>query len=111
MTDREKPEAKRDFVKLGEVIFKFEGDKIRIATAPRDWITVNLVLGEYQRRFVEAWKSGELDVGEIIIKRDHIIVSFKKGVEFKDTEAVMTIDVNEKNLHTRFSGMGRSLKQ
>jgi len=80
------------------MLFKFEGDRVKIATSPRNWITVNLVVGEYQREFIEAWKRGELDFGELIIKRNSIIVSLKKEIEFKDTKAVMTIDINEKNV-------------
>jgi len=98
LTDKDKPEIKRDFVKLEEMLFKFEGDKIKITTSPRKWITVNLVVSEYQQRFVEAWKRGELDIGKLIIKRDYIIIPFKKEVEFKDAKAVMTIDINEKNV-------------
>ena len=98
LTDKEKPEIKRDFVKLEEMLFKFEGDKVKIVTSPRNWITVNLVVGEYQREFIETWKRGELDVGELIIKRDYIIIPFKKKIKFKDTKAVMTIDINEKNV-------------
>lgn len=48
LTDKEKPEIKRDFVKLEEMLFKFEGDKVKIVTSPKNWITVNLVIGEYQ---------------------------------------------------------------
>ena len=98
LTGKEKPEIKRDFVKLEEMLFKFEGDKVKIVTSPRNWITINLVVGEYQREFIETWKRGELDVGELIIKRDYIIVPFKKEVEFKDTKSVITIDINEKNV-------------
>ncbi len=98
LTGKEKPEIKRDFVKLEEMLFKFEGDKVKIVTSPRNWITINLVVGEYQREFIETWKRGELDVGELIIKRDYIIVPFKKEVEFKDIKSVITIDINEKNV-------------
>lgn len=48
-------------MKLEEMLFKFEGDKIRIVTSPRNYITINLVVGEYQRKFIEAWRKGELD--------------------------------------------------
>jgi len=98
LTDKDKPEVKKDFVKLEEMLFKFEGDRVKIVTSPRNWITINLVVGEYQREFIEAWKRGELDIGEIIVKRDFIIIPFKKEVEFKNIKAVMTIDINEKNI-------------
>lgn len=56
LTNKDKPEVKKDFIKLEEMLFKFEGNRIKIATSPRNWITVNLVIGEYQQRFVDAWK-------------------------------------------------------
>ena len=111
LTDKNKPEVRKDFVKLEEMLFKFEGNRVKIATSPRNWITINLVVGEYQRRFIQAWKKGELDIGELIIKRDFIIVPFKKNVEMKNTKAVMTIDINEKNVtYTIFDEKGEILK-
>lgn len=98
LTDKDKPEVRRDFVKLEEMLFKFEGDKVRIVTSPRNYVTINLVVGEYQRKFIEMWKRCELDVGELIIKRDYVIVPFKKDVKIKDSKTVMTIDINEKNI-------------
>jgi len=54
LTDKDKPEIRKDFLKLEEMLFKFEGDRVKIVTSPRNWITVNLVVGEYQREFIEA---------------------------------------------------------
>jgi len=112
LIDMNKPiEIRKDFVKLEELLFKFEGDKVRIVTSPRNWITVNLVVGEYQQEFIEAWKRGELRVGELIIKRDYIIVPFKKEVKFKDIKACMTIDINEKNVtYSIFNERGEVIK-
>ena len=111
LTDKDKPEVRKDFVKLEEMLFKFEGDKIKIVTSPRNWITVDLIVGDYQQEFVEAWKRGELDVGELIIKRDFVIIPFKKRIEFKDTKATMTVDINEKNVtYTIFDEKGEILK-
>jgi len=98
LTNKGKPEIKRNFIKLEEVLFKFEGNKIRIVTAPRSYITIKLIVGEYQQRFIETWKRGELDIGELIIKQGFIVIPFKKNVKFKNTETVMTLDINEKNV-------------
>ncbi len=80
------------------MLFKFEGNKIRIVTAPRSYITIKLIVGEYQQGFIETWKGGGLDIGELIIKQGFIVIPFKKNVEFKNIEAVMTLDINEKNV-------------
>jgi len=60
LTDKDRPEIKRNFIKLEEVLFKFEGNKIRIVTAPRSYITIKLIVGEYQQGFIETWKGGGL---------------------------------------------------
>ncbi len=39
-----------------------------------------------------------LNIGELIIKQGFIVIPFKKNVKFKNIEAVMTLDVNEKNV-------------
>jgi len=98
LTDKDRPEIKRNFIKLEEVLFKFEGNKIRIVTAPRSYVTIKLIVGEYQQGFIETWKGGGLNIGELIIKQGFIVIPFKKNVKFKNIEAVMTLDVNEKNV-------------
>jgi len=111
LTDKDKPEVKKDFVKLEEMLFKFEGDKIKIVISPRNWVTLNLVVREYQRKFVEAWEKGELDIGEIIIKRDIIVIPFKRKVEIKNAKTVMTMDINEKNVtYSIFDENGEVIK-
>ncbi|AAB98747.1 TPA: IS200/IS605 family element transposase accessory protein TnpB [Methanocaldococcus jannaschii] len=80
------------------MLFKFEGDKIKIITAPRKFITINLVVSDYQKKFIEEWKNGNFKIGEVIIKKDSIIIPFKKVVNPKNFEHIMTIDINEKNI-------------
>ena len=98
LTKKEKPEVKKDFIRLEEMLFKFEGDRIRIVTSPRRYIVLELVVGDYQKEFIEAWRKGELDVGEIIIKRDCVIVPFKRKIKPKINDTIMAIDINEKNV-------------
>ena len=110
-TDKDKPKVKKDFVKLEKMLFKFEGDRVRIVTSPRNYMAIDLLSGEYQQKFIEAWKRGELDVGEMIIKPDFIIIPFKKNVEVKTTKAFMTIDINEKNVtYSIFNNDGEVIK-
>ena len=93
------------------MLFKFEGDKIRITTSPRSYITLRLIVGEYQKRFIDAWKRGELDIGEIIVKQDYIIVPFKRRVQPKTSNTVMTIDVNEEHVtYSVFDSSGGVMK-
>ena len=111
LVKKEKPEVRRDFIKLEEKLFKFEGDKIRIVTSPRHYVELELIVGEYQEMFVEAWREGKLDVGEIIIKRDYVVVPFKRKIKPKDADTVMTVDINEKNVtYSIFDLSGNVLK-
>ena len=98
LTRKDKPEVKKDFIKLEEMLFKFEEDRIKIITAPRKFISINLVVSDYQRKFIEEWKNERLKVGEVIVKKDSIIIPFKKVVNPKNFRNIMTIDVNEKNI-------------
>jgi len=111
LTKKEKPEVRKGFIKLEEMLFKFEGDKIRIVTSPRHYIVLELIIGGYQAEFIKAWKQGNLDVGEIIIKQDYVIVPFKRKISPKNVDTIMTIDVNEKNLtYSIFDTNGNILK-
>ncbi len=108
---KNKPEIKKEFIKLEEMLFEFGGDRVKIVTSPRKWITVNLVIAEYHRTFIEAWKRGELDIGEIIIKKDFVIIPFKKIFKPRETTATMTIDINEKNVtYSIFDKDGKVIK-
>jgi putative transposase len=98
LTRKDKPEVKKDFIKLEEMLFKFEEDRIKIITAPRKFISINLVVSDYQRKFIEEWKNERLKVGEVIVKKDSIIIPFKKVINPKNFRNIMTIDVNEKNI-------------
>jgi len=111
LVKKEKPEVRKDFLKLEEMLFKFERDKIRIVTSPRRYIVLELVVGDYQKEFIDAWREGKLDIGEIIIKRDYVIVPFKRKIKPKDIDTIMTIDINEKNVtYSIFDLSGNVLK-
>jgi len=88
------PTFKALAMRLQKELMRFKGDRILITTKPYHQVEVPLILGSYQKRFVEAWRSGELEAGEITLLRDRAIVTFKKEVEEKEAEGYASIDVN-----------------
>jgi len=90
--------AKKLFMQLDPQLYKFYGDSIRISVRPRQFIFLKLKYGEYQRKFVEAWREGKLRTGEITINETKIIVPFKKVVDPQDPNDWIAIDVNESNV-------------
>ncbi|MEM1607397.1 MAG: transposase, partial [Candidatus Bathyarchaeia archaeon] len=68
--------------------------KIVVAIKPYSWIEVPLVIGSYQRQFVEGWREGKLKVGEITLLNNRAIVTFKKEVEEKKPSGYASVDIN-----------------
>ncbi|RZN62493.1 MAG: transposase, partial [Thermoproteota archaeon] len=60
---KEKPEAKKLFMQLDPVLYKFYGDGVRISVRPRQFLFINLKFGEYQKKFIDSWKEGKLKTG------------------------------------------------
>lgn len=95
-----KPMAKKLFMQLGPQLYKFYGDSIRISVRPRQFIFLKLKYGEYQKKFIEAWREEKLKTGEITINETKIIIPFKKVVDLQDPNDWIAIDVNESNVTT-----------
>ena len=93
-----KPEAKKLFMQLDPMLYKFYGDRIRISVKPRNFIFIDLKYGEYQKRFIDAWKEGKLKTGEITINENKIIIPFKKEVNLQNPNDWIAIDINESNV-------------
>ena len=92
------PKARKLFMRLDDHVAKFKGDKVVITTAPRRYVVLELVIGEYQRRFVEAWKRGELRVGEIVVNEEYVLVPFRKTVDLTKPNEWIALDMNETNV-------------
>ncbi|MEM3832442.1 MAG: transposase [Thermoprotei archaeon] len=94
----DRPEARKLFMQLDPQLYKFYGDRIRISVKPRRFLFIDLKYGEYQRRFIDAWREGKLRTGEITINETKIIVPFKKDVDLSNPSDWIAIDVNESNV-------------
>jgi putative transposase len=93
-----KPEARKLFMQLDPQLYRFYGDKIRISVRPRKFIFINLRFGEYQRKFIDAWREGKLKTGEITVNEDKIIIPFKREVDLGNPSDWIAIDINESNV-------------
>jgi putative transposase len=48
-------EARKLFMQLDLMLYKFYGGTVRISVKPRKFIFIKLKYGEYQRKFIETW--------------------------------------------------------
>ncbi|MEM2571025.1 MAG: transposase [Thermoproteota archaeon] len=94
----EAPKVKKLFVKVSPLAYKFDGESIRISVKPRHFVYLKLVYGSYQRKFVEAWKRGELKIGEIIINEQYVLIPFKRTVNLLEPKGSIALDINEENI-------------
>lgn len=93
-----RPEAKKLFMQLDPMLYRFYGDGIRISLKPRRFIFVKLKYGEYQRKFIDAWREGKLRTGEITVNETKVVVPFKKEVDLQNPGDWIAIDINESNV-------------
>jgi putative transposase len=93
-----KPEARKLFMQLDPMLYKFYGDRIRISVKPRKFISIDLKYGEYQRKFIDAWRKGGLKTGEITINENKIVIPFRKEVDLQNPKDWIAIDINESNV-------------
>ncbi|MBS7610634.1 IS200/IS605 family accessory protein TnpB-related protein [Candidatus Bathyarchaeota archaeon] len=85
-------------MQLDPQLYKFYGDSIRISVKPREFLYIELRYGEYQKKFIDAWRDGKLKTGEITINEMKIIVPFKKDVDLLNPSEWIAIDINESNV-------------
>lgn len=95
---KDTPVAKKLFVQFDAVLVKYEGDKLRISVEPRKFLTINLKYGDYQKRFIEEWKTGKLRVGEVSLNETKVLIPFRKEVDLMNPKDWIAIDVNESNV-------------
>jgi putative transposase len=89
------PVAKRPIIRLSKLVTKLNLDgTLRISIRPREFVTIKLVVGDYQRRFSE---SG-MKTGEILLNGECVIIPFKREVSLVEPKGLMALDLNETNI-------------
>jgi IS605 OrfB family transposase len=90
------PVAKRLFLKLDNQTYRLGTETLRIPLKPRQFLTLKLKLGEYQRSFL---KDSTLKRGSITLTERAVIVTFEKmepgGLGYA---SVLAYDTNELSL-------------
>ncbi|PUA31334.1 MAG: hypothetical protein B9J98_06580, partial [Candidatus Terraquivivens tikiterensis] len=81
-------------MRLQKELMRFKGDRIVITTRPYHRVEVPLIVGSYQKRFIDAWRNGELSLGEVTLLEDRAVIAFKKTIEEKTPKGYASIDVN-----------------
>ncbi|HID90613.1 TPA: hypothetical protein EYP44_01480 [Candidatus Bathyarchaeota archaeon] len=89
------PVVKKLFIRFSPLLTKFDGEMLRISVRPRKFLHISLVIGEYQRKFVDTWKEGRLRIGMITINESYVIIPLKREIERKRPDGAIAFDVNE----------------
>ena len=90
------PVARRLFLKLDNQTYRVEDEAVRIPLKPRQFLTLKLKLGEYQRRFL---KDQTLKRGSMTLTECKLIVVFEKREATGPSYAsVLAYDTNELSL-------------
>ena len=90
---RKKPIVKRKFVRVKETLYVYRDDKIRITIKPRQlYLEFDLSRAWFKRR-VEGW-----NLGELILKGDELIITFKRELKEKKSSERIGWDLNKKTI-------------
>jgi putative transposase len=88
------PVFRASAMRLQKELMRFKGDRIVVTTKPYCHIEIPLIIGSYQEGFIEMWRRGEVEVGEVTLLKDKAVVTFKKEISEKKPEGYASIDVN-----------------
>ncbi|MHC1636356.1 MAG: RNA-guided endonuclease InsQ/TnpB family protein, partial [Candidatus Methanospirareceae archaeon] len=72
---REKPVVRKKFVRVKGTLFVYKDGKLRVTIKPREYIEFE-ISGAWFKERVEGWS-----LGELILKEDEIVITFKKERE------------------------------
>jgi IS605 OrfB family transposase len=93
---RARPVATRLFVRLHRGLYKLEENQLSLTIRPGQRVSIELVVGEYQRQFLRAHRRGELTVGEAVLSERCITVPFIKEVNSAARpSSAIAVDLNE----------------
>jgi len=103
---KEVPVAKSPIIKLSKLASKLNHDgTLRISIRPREFVTLKLVVGDYQRKFLESGAK----VGEILLDGECAIIPFKRELSPVEPRGLMALDLNETNI-TGVATDGKSVR-
>ncbi len=94
----DRPVAEKLFMRLDPFLVRYQGDAVRISVKPREFLYIRLKYGDYQRRLIEEWRAGKLEVGEIVVNGTGVYIPFKKATAQVEPRGWIAVDVNETNV-------------
>ena len=86
---RNKPIVKRKFVRVKETLYRFRDEKIIITIKPRQFYLDFDLSKAWFRKRVEG-----CDLGELILKEDELVITFRKLVSSTNTKKKIAWDLN-----------------
>jgi len=86
---KNKPVVKRKFVRVKETLYRFRESKIIITIKPRQFYLEFDLSKTWFRKRVEGY-----DLGELILKEDELIITFKKPVDNTPSKKKIAWDLN-----------------
>ena len=86
---RTKPIVKRKFVRVKETLYRFRDEKIVVTIRPRQFYLEFDLSKAWFRKRVEG-----CDLGELILKEDKLIITFRKPVSSANTKKRIAWDLN-----------------
>ncbi|RLE73519.1 MAG: transposase [Thermoprotei archaeon] len=90
---RNKPRIKRKFARIKETLYVFRDEKIRITVKPREmYLEFDLSKTWFKKR-VKGW-----DLGELILKENKLILTFRKPLEKERVTEYIGWDLNKYSL-------------
>ena len=100
------PVAKRPIIRLSKLVTKLNPDgTLRVSVRPKEFATLKLVVGDYQRRFLES----RARTGEILLNDECVIIPFKREISPAEPRGLLALDLNETNV-TGVDTSGGSLR-
>ncbi len=86
---RNKPVVERKFVRVKETLYRFRGGKIIITIKPRQfYLEFDLSKAWFRKRIKGC------DLGELILKEDELVITFRKPVSSTNTKKKIAWDLN-----------------
>ncbi|MEM3745021.1 MAG: transposase [Candidatus Bathyarchaeia archaeon] len=86
------PTLRKPVIRFSPLLTKLEGERLRIALRPREFIYLNLTVGEYQRKFLGK------PYGMITMTEEYVIIPFKTKIEEINCNNAVALDINETNI-------------
>jgi putative transposase len=92
---KEIPTVQHPIVRLSKQLVKLNSDgTLRLSIRPRDFVTLKLIVGDYQKKFLEKG----YEIGEILLNQECVIIPFKTEVSPVEPKGLMALDLNEENI-------------